>query len=239
LKPVSCTTFIIVFLLLLGAPAAYAHHLWITASDGEYAVMRGIHPDRIDTYDPDRIQDIDAFNKNGVSIDISRNDRVDQVRFASKEEIAMATAWSKWGYRVNTTRGKRLISRAEAEEQGLTVISAFFSNHYAKSLFMPSDTADQPTGLRFEIIPREDPVNVKPGTKVECLVLFDGSPLSGTSLFVAGGDESVTDANGRAVVIVPEEFTALLYAIHRIDMENDNMMDYEIFTTFLTFGVDK
>ena len=232
-------TIIAFILLTIAMPAIYAHHLWIESSNDQYAVIRGIVPDRIDPYDPDCIREIGAFGKDGEPIDIERLDSQDQVRFIAGKRIAMATTWSEWGYRVNTTRGKRLITRAEAEEDGLQVLSAFFSTHYAKSLLEPLDIAGQPAGLRFEIVPLGNPVNKEPGSEVEFLVLFDGQPLAETTLYTEGGNESVTDENGRAIVTVPDTNTALLYARHRIDITGDDKKDYDIFTTFLTFGVKK
>ena len=228
-----------VLLLMLAAPAAIAHHLWIERSDDNWEVARGMIPDKKEDYDPNCVQAVAAFGKDGQPLGVERIDKEGRVLFKSDGEVAMATAWSGWGYRVNTTRGKRLIGRIEAEKEGLRVLSAFFSTHYAKSLFGPSEVVSEPTGLRFEIIPRIDPTGVNPGDEIEFLVLFDGEPLAKAVLYAENGAEASTGADGIAVMAVPDLPIALLYARHRIDVKGDEKKDYDIFTTFLTFEVNR
>lgn len=228
-----------VLALMLAAPAALAHHLWIERSDDGWEVIRGIIPDDQENYDPGAVQEVAAFGKDGQPLTVERIDEDGRVFFTTDGVVAMATTWSAWGYRVNTTRGKRLIGRAEAEEKGLRVLSAFFSTHYARSHLAPCDTADEPTGLRFEIVPMEDPVNVPAGSEMAFQVRFDGEPLEGTSLYSDNGDDAITDENGTAVASIPDKPTALLYARHRIDVAGDEKKDYKIFTTFLTFEVNR
>ncbi len=222
--------------VIMACQAAFAHHLWIEKSaEGQYAVVRGVLPDKVHAYDPDCVQEVNAFGKTGQAIPVKRIDEKDRVVFKADEEAAMAAAYSKWGYRVNTTRGKRLMGRKQAEEEGLTVLSAFYSTHYAKSFFAPSDAAKKPAGLRFEILPLEDPMRAKPGDEIAFKVLFDEKPLSGISLYTQNGDTATTDAGGTACLTMPDSDKVLLYARHRIDVKSDEQKDYEIYTTFLTF----
>lgn len=236
-----CFTLITVALLsfMSAAPSVFAHHLWIEPQNNGWTIIRGIIPDRVDPYDPGCIREIKAFEAGGATVDIERVDEKDRVLFKAADRVAMATAWSEWGYRVNTTRGKRLIGRVEAENEGLRVLSAFFSTHYAKSLFGPAEAASEPTGLRFEIVPRKDPSGSKPGDEIEFLVLFDGKPLAGTSLHAENDASAPTNADGVAMMTVPDPPIALIYARHRIDVEGDEKKDYDIFTTFLTFEVNR
>jgi len=226
-----------VLMLMLAAPAALAHHLWIEPSGDGWAVIRGFVPDEKEDYDPRRIQAVEAFGKNGRQLAVDRIDEDGRVFFTADGEVAMATAWSAWGYRVNTTRGKRLIGRAEAEDEGLRVLSAFHSTHYAKSLFSWMDAAGEPAGLRFEIIPLENLLSAPAGGEINLQLLFDGKPLAGTAIHTNTGEQFLTDESGSAVVVVPEGPEGVLYARHRIDVEGDEKKDYKIFTTFLTFTV--
>lgn len=226
-----------VLMLMLAAPTALAHHLWIEPSGDGWEVIRGIVPDEKEDYDPRCIQSVDAFGKNGRQLSVDRIDEDGRVFFTADGEVSMATAWSAWGYRVNTTRGKRLIGRAEAENEGLRVLSAFHSAHYAKSLFSWMGAAGEPSGLRFEIIPVENLLCASPGDEIALQLLFDGKPLAGTAINTNNGEQFLTDENGTAVVVVPEGPEGLLYARHRIDVEGDEKKDFKIFTTFLTFPV--
>lgn len=226
-----------VLMLMLVAPAALAHHLWIERSGDGWEVIRGIVPVEKEEYDPRCIQAVAAFDKNGRQLAVDRIDEDGRVLFTADGEVAMATAWSAWGYRVNTTRGKRLMGRAEAENEGLRVLSAFHSTHYAKSIFSWMDSTGGPAGLRFEIIPVENPVSASAGDEIAFQLLFDGKPLTGTAIHTKNGEQFLTGENGTALAVVPEGPTAVLYARHRIDVEGDEKMDYKIFTTFLTFTV--
>ena len=225
--------------LMLAAPTVFAHHLWIEPAGDKWVVIRGIVSDRVDPYDPGRVREILAFDKDGNALDVERMDRDDKVMFGAAANLSMAAVWSPWGYRVNTTRGKRLVGRAEAEAEGLHVISAFHSTHYAKSIFSWSAATKAPTGLRFEIIPLENPLEASPGTRVRFRVLFDGEPLAGTTLYAESGNEATTCDDGVAVVTVQESAFLLLYARHRIDVDGDEEKDYDVFTTFLTFEVNQ
>lgn len=230
------TAVLAAFFVIMACQAAFAHHLWIEKSaEGQYAVVRGVLPDRADAYDPDCVEDVKAFGKNGQAIPVKRIDEKDKVIFKADEKASMAAAYSKWGYRVNTTSGKRLMGRKQAKEEGLTVLSAFFSTHYTKSLFAPSDAAKKCAGLRFEILPLKDPMRAKPGDEIAFKVLFDEKPLSGLSLYTQNGDTATTDAGGTARLTIPDSDKVLLYARHRIDVKGDDQKDYEIYTTFLTF----
>ncbi len=224
--------------MIMTCQVAFAHHLWIEKSaDNQYAVVRGVLPDRADAYDPDCVQEVNAFGRDGQTIPVKRIDEKDRVIFKTGEEAAMVAACSKWGYRVNTTKGKRLMGKKQAKEEGLTVLSAFFSTHYAKSLFAPSDAAKKPAGLRFEILPLKDPQRANPGDEIAFKVIFDKKPLPGISLYTQSGDTATADSAGTALLTMPDSDTVLLYARHRIDVKGDDQKDYEIFTTFLTFEV--
>ncbi|MFW5971689.1 MAG: DUF4198 domain-containing protein [Desulfovermiculus sp.] len=219
---------------------AWGHHLWIEpAEDNAWLVVRGLIAERMDEYDPECVQEIQAYGEQGEELDVERQDLEDQVRFTASKDLAMATVWSKWGYRVNTTKGKKLITRKEAESKGLKVLSAFYSTQYAKSLFHWNRKANKPTGLRFEIIPLQNPLQAEPGTPIEVQVLFDAKPLADATLYTAQGEEKSTDAQGMAQVEVPREDIALLYAKHRIDVEGDARKDFEVFRTFLTYEVQE
>ena len=222
--------------LLLSAPA-FSHHLWLSIDDGSYAVNRGIISERTDAYDPACVQEIKAYGQAGEPLSVQRINDPQQVRFQTGAPAALASVVSKWGDRVNTTRGKKLMSRSEAEKAGLTVISAFFSTQFAKTLFKPADRNLKPLGLKFEIVPQQCPLSTKPGEPVSFIVLFEGRPLDNAAVYTQNDREFHTDENGTARIAFEKKGVHLLYAKHQTPDETERGLDYLKFMTFLTFEV--
>lgn len=223
-------------LLLLSVPA-FGHHLWVTGDDGNYHINRGIISERTDAYDPDCVQEIRAYGQNGEPLSGKRINDPKQVRFETDAPAAIISVVSKWGDRVNTTRGKKLMSRSEAEKAGLTVISAFFSTQFSKTLFKSSDRNLEPLGLKFEIVPQQCPLSAKPGEPVPFKILFDGRPLKNAAVYTQDDREFHTDRNGMVRIAFEKKGENLLYAKHKTPAESHRGLDYLKFMTFLTFEV--
>lgn len=223
--------------LLLSVPA-FGHHLWVSVDDGGYAVNRGIISERTDAYDPACVQEIRAYAEDGEPLSVQRINEAEQVRFQTEAPAARASVVSQWGNRVNTTHGKKLMGRSEAEEAGLTVISAFFSTQFAKTLFQPSGQNTEPLGMRFEIVPRQCPLSTKPGEPVSFTVLFEGDPLADAVIYTQDDREIPTDENGVARIAFDKNGTQLIFAKHQRPAEADTGLDYLKFMTFLSFGAE-
>lgn len=219
------------------AGVASAHHLWVVEKDGDYAVCRGHIGESMDPYDPSCVTDISALAADGSEVSITRTDEKNQAVFEAAQQPALVTVISAWGDRVNTTRGKKLMSREKAETEGLTVISAFTSTQYSKTLFAPSKVSTRTLGMKFELVPLVDPTVLATGRGLKIKLLFDGQPLEGVSVFTNHHQESTTDKNGVAEVVFEETGIQLLYAIHKIPAPEDSDLDFLKFMTFLTFEV--
>lgn len=222
--------------LLLTAPAL-GHHLWVSVEDGSYTVNRGVISERTDAYDPACVKNVKAYAKDGRPLSVKRLNKAEEVVFQTDAPAALASVVSQWGDRVNTTRGKKLMSRAEAEKVGLTVISAFFSTQFAKTLFQSSDRNLEPLGLKFEIVPLDNPMAAGPDEAVSFALLLDGRPLGQAAIYTQDNREIKTDQNGVAHIAFEKKGVHLLYASHRCPAENDSKLDYLKFMTFLTFEV--
>ena len=220
--------------LFLAAPA-FGHHLWVSVDDGDYVVNRGFVPERTDPYDPASVQTIRAFAEDGEPLSVARINEDEQVRFKTEVPAALASVISKWGDRVNTTRGKKLMSRSEAEKAGLTVISAFFSTQFSKTLFKSSNRNLKPLGMKFEIVPQQCPLSKKPGEPISFLVIFNGKPLSDTAIYTKDDREIYTDENGVARIAFDKSGKQLIYAKHKRPAKADTELDYLKFMTFLIF----
>ncbi|MBS3754105.1 MAG: DUF4198 domain-containing protein [Desulfobacterales bacterium] len=223
--------------VLLSAMPAFGHHLWVSADNGNYTVNRGIISERTDTYDPACVQAIKAWNKDGKPLSVHRINKDQQVQFKTQAPAALIRVVSEWGNRVNTTRGKKLMDRKQAEKAGLTVISAFFSTQFAKTLLIPSEQNLKPLGMKFEILPQQSPLSTEPGQPISFKVLFEGKPLENTAVYTQADRAIRTDANGTARIAFAEKGVHLLYAKHQVPDQSNRQLDYQKFMTFLTFEV--
>ena len=225
--------FAVVCVIAVAVPVAHAHHLWLIRGDDGYVVARGTL-ERIDPYDPGCIKEIRAYADDGRVVPVQRIDERHRVYFMPDKPVAMVTVTSEWGYRVNTTKGKKFMTRGEAQDAGLHVLDAFFSTHCAKSLFCSVTPVDKPVGMKFEIVPLEDPYRTTPGTDLPVKLLFDGKPLAGVSIFTDNGEEVETDENGIARLRKSANVRQLIYSRHRIAAVDRGDLDYLVFTAFLT-----
>ena len=219
------------------ASTALAHHLWVMEAEDAYVVCRGMINERIDPYAPACVTQISAMADDGENLPILRMDEKERVTFKTDEKPVITTVVSEWGDRVNTTRGKKLMNRQAAEASGLTVISAFISTQYSKTLFASSDLNLKPLGMKFEIVPLADPITIAPGKPVAFKLLFEGRPLAEVSVFTNHTQEFKTDANGVGLLSFEKKGMYLLYAKHKLPAANDPYLDYMQFMTFLTFEV--
>jgi hypothetical protein len=223
--------------MCVAARSSLAHHLWVQEVDVAYAVCRGSIGERLDSYNPSCVTHISAKSPDGRGLSITRTNEKDRVVFTANEKPAIVAVTSEWGDRVNTTRGKKLMNRQAAEAAGLTVVSAFTSTQFSKTLFAPSGVSTLPLGLRFELVPLADPMTLAPGTPIAFKLLFDGRPLAGAPILTNIDQESKTDANGVAHITFEKSGVHLLYATHQVPAAKDSGLDFQKFMTFLTFEV--
>jgi nickel transport protein len=215
----------------------FAHHLWVAKQDDLYAVCRGLIPDRLDVYDPSRVVEIMGFEKDGSAAAIHRQDENHGAFFRVDKDVAIATVRCDWGHRVNTTQGKKLMTRQEAEQSGFRVIDSFFSTQFCKTLFADSHEVTKPVNIMFELVPAENPLEKVAGELVRVTLNFEGKPLSDTSVYTENGQEVKTDQNGVAQIKIEEKGMQLISARHRVPAAENSGLDYHIFTTFLNFEV--
>jgi len=221
-------------------PQVYGHHLWVVESEDGYVVARGKAPGRLDVYNPECVKELVAFSMNGERIPAEKIERVDmpeQVRFRTSNRVSLAGVSCDWGYRVNTTKGKKFLTRQEAEEVGLNVINSFFSTQYAKVLFCESGWSKQPIGMKFELIPLANPLKTPEGGELPIQVLFDQTALPDTAVFTIEGDEFTTSKEGIVRVKIEKPGLHLFMAKHKVWVKDDPKKDYHVYRAFYVFEV--
>lgn len=221
----------------MAATFSFAHSLWVQEVDGAYAVCRGTIGERPDPYNPSCVTQISAKTPDGTGLSITRTNEKERVVFTTNEKPALVAVVSEWGDRVNTTRGKKLMSRQAAEAAGLTVVRAFVSTQFSKTLLAPSVFNCQPLGLKFELVPLTDPMPLMSGVPAAFKLLFDGRPLKGISILTNLDQGSKTNSKGVAQFSFEKSGVHLLYATYQIPAEKDSGLDFLKFMTFLTFEV--
>ena len=229
----------LVIIGLLLAPTAYAHHLWVIKDGEGFMVARGNAPDKIQDYDPASVKEVKAFDRNGNSVPVTKKISKSRVSLQTIEDISMITVWCDWGYRVNTTDGKKLMTRREAEQAGFNVVESFFSTQFAKSLFKAGTGVTKAVGLPFEIVPLKDPLALGNGEQLPVQLIFQGKPLAETVIISGDGQETKTDKEGVARIKTTMNGMHIFSARHKTPEQNSTETDYHLFTTFLTFETKK
>lgn len=225
----------ILFCLLLTS-SAQAHYLWAIQEDGAIRIARGIPPAQLDPYSPQAVKEIKAFDLQGHLVPCQRLDGEDQVKMRAQTQPAIVTVFCEWGHRVNTPAGKKFLHKKAALAQGLEVQEAFSSTHFAKTIFAWGEAGAKPTGLRFEIVPLKNPLTLKPGEDLPLQVLWEGSPLPDCRVRATKVTELLeTDDQGMVSLRFPEKGLLMVYAGHRLTPTDTSEIDYQLFTTFLSF----
>jgi uncharacterized GH25 family protein len=223
--------------ILMFSQAVLAHHLWISRQDDVYAVCRGMIPDRLDDYDFKKVSQIKAFGKDGRQVSLERQDKDRGVFFIPEQEISMAVVRCDWGHRVNTTQGKKLMTKKDAEKAGFRVINSFFSTQLAKSLFANADIITMPVNMVLELVPLNNPFEIAKDERFKLRLLFEGKPLADTAVFTETANEIKTDNEGIVHVNIEEKGPQLIWAKYQIPVADDSGLDYQVYTTFLSFEV--
>ncbi len=218
---------------------AYAHYLWVVQEDDRYGVARGTPPDDREAYRPAAVTLIKAFDRGGAELPLERVNEKAGGYFRTQQPLAIAAAMCDWGSRVKTTRGKKLMTRKEAEAQGLKVLKAFTSTQFSKTLFEEGDAVLKNLGMGFEIVPRKSPFQLEPGDPLEVQLLFDGTPLKDTMVSTDKRVNTKTDQDGVARIVGFHEGWNILMAKHIISMSDDPDINYQQFMTFLVFKVPR
>lgn len=119
---------------------------------------------------------------------------------------------------------------------------------YAKVLLQVGRTSDEifrkVTGLKLEIVPEQNPYQMKAGEKLTAQVLFAGQPLTNAlvSAKYAGSKtkpgytrESRTDRHGKITISLDDPGAWLICLVHMVAARNNPQADWESFWGSLTF----
>jgi nickel transport protein len=228
-------TILAMFIVLLFARTASAHHFWIEKESDRFKVSWGHYPE-VQPYEPERIKEARAFDMKGKAVTLERKNEKDKVYFLSKQEVSVMTISSEGGFLVITPEGRKKITKREAQKAGVQVIDSVYYSQYAKSLFGYSNAAKKPAGVKFEIVPLKNPFVLQHGESLPVRVYFDGKPADGVTVEINNSKETMkTDTGGIAHVKMSEKGLQSIIAKKRMPAKDNPDADYLSFTTALSF----
>jgi nickel transport protein len=233
LTKISMFMLVFVFIASFLDRPAFGHHLWIAQEGENYIVRRGIIPDKFYPYNPNAVTFIKAFDAEGTNIPVNRVNDKERVFFRTVSSLSLVAILCDWGDRVNTTRGKKLMSRRQAEQQGFKVLESFLSTQTSKTLFENGAAVCRYLGMKFEFVPIKSPFKLGPGEPLELKLMYDGTPLKNTTVSSDVETHTKTDENGMVRIAISKTGWNVIMAKHIVPNLNDADVDYHQFITFL------
>jgi len=224
---------------ILWARPGFGHSLWVDGSGEHYTVHRGHTLETPQPYAPAAVTSIRAFDRDGAELSIERVDETDRVRFRTASTTALAAVRCDWGGRVNTTRGRKLMTRREAEEKGYKVVESFSSIQTSKTFFGDGPVVCTRLGMPFEFVPVKSPSDLSPGEPLALRLFFRGALLEDALVFWGADRQTRTDAEGIARIPLPQQpGRHMIAARHTAPAEGrDTDSDYDQYMTFVVFEV--
>lgn len=187
--------------LILTQPAL-AHVVWFDYEDGKYELLFG-HPeaDETEPFDVSKFREATAYDLSKNLVPGVTELQEDNLFFVPESEIAALTAFYDNGfYRSNPDGTSDNLSPEEAAAIDYDNVTNFVK--YTKGIYGWSDEISMPFGLPLEIMPLQNPLEVKAGENLAIQVLFNGSLIDNATVEYLG-QELAVDENG--VILVPVE----------------------------------
>ncbi|MBM0107792.1 DUF4198 domain-containing protein [Steroidobacter sp. S1-65] len=219
------------------ASSASAHTVWLESVDKsttDYQVLFGGHAGKLEPYRPEKLKQIDAVDRQGKTLAVSRDVTADGVRLHVDGAPVLISMHFDNGIHTRPPTG-RSVEKPMNEVPGAT--RATYAVKYHKTVVDWSPLVTQIIGQPFEVVPlsAKQPAAGEP---FRIRVLQDGKPVAGVKL--GHGEEGtasdpVTDADGVAA-FVPKPGFNRLWAGKRIAVD-DNPKYTELSYEY-SFGFD-
>ncbi len=218
------------------ASVAMAHTVWLEPAQakGDFQVKFGGHAGKIETYQPEKIKQIAALDKQGKMLNVKQDITPDGVRLHIDGAPALIVMHFDNGIHSRPATGPS-VEKPMNEVPGAT--RATYAVKYHKTVVEWAPLVTKTLGQPFEVVPlsAQQPAAGQP---FRVRVLQDGNPVSGVKL--GHGEEGtatdpVTDAEGVAA-FVPKKGFNRLWAGKRIAV-TDNPKYTELSYEY-SFGFD-
>lgn len=201
-----------------------AHNAWVAQQQGKWAVIYG-HGAGNEAYKPERVTEIKGYIKGNAS-ELVRKNHEDFVSFdAAKSEVVSVIfhngQWTKlkdgsWQQKPRSEVKEEIDFSTESVKYAVTLF-----DHHAKPKAL---------GNPLEIVPEQNPLEMKVGDSVTVKVLLNGDPLPDAKItndYVNLGDDGYqkTDKDGKATLVIRNEGLNVFEVGHRIDHPNKTKAD--------------
>lgn len=218
----------------LGAGNVYAHDYWIEKKGDGYAAVYG-HGDTLLEYDPASLKKVTVYNSAGKSLDFKKEIQSKAIIIRPAGSACLILADLESGYWSKTIYGLKNLPKRKATRP----IESFKAYHYSKSVISAGEAAQKPVdGLKLDIIPLKNPLELKAGDSLQLRVLWEGKPLAGATLEGDHKKSGVTDKEG--LVKVALKNGRQIYTVEKRDpLKGDPDADFIDTTTTLTFEVTR
>jgi cobalt/nickel transport system permease protein len=229
----------IVFLLTLFfiflPSSGRGHDFWIEKKGSDLMLVFG-HGEKREEFDPIKVKTIRALDNNGTEIEVKMEKRSSGLLLRTDQPPSLLYAEIDNGYWSKTIYGWKNLPKRKASR----VVESNRSFFYSKTLLSWSEPASRPfVNSGLEIIPLENPFELKTGAFLHVRVLYQGKPLSGVD--VEGGDHqklSTTDKEGMAKFQIKKGYQLISVSL-REPLKHDPDADFLSITSTLTFEVTK
>lgn len=230
------SVFLLLTAFLLFLPSwGYAHDFWIEKKGNELLLVFG-HGTKREEFDLSKVKNIKAFDVNGKEMDVNREKKGSGLLLRTDQPPSLLFAEIDNGYWSKTIYGWKNLPKRKASR----VVEANRSIFYSKALLSWGEAASKPlTESGLDIIPLENPFELKTGASLLIKVLYQGKPFSGAD--VEGGDHqklSSTDKEGITKIPIKKGHQLISVSVKE-PLKNDPDADHLIITSTLTFEVTR
>jgi ABC-type Co2+ transport system permease subunit/uncharacterized GH25 family protein len=225
---------LILFLTFSPCPLL-AHDFWIEKKGSEFAIVFGHGTQRLE-FDSSKVKAVKAFDLQGKEIGVSKERKGTSILLKTEESPFLFLVDIDDGYWSKTIYGWKNLPKRKASR----VVESIRSFYTSKALLSWGEAAQKPlTDAKLEILPLENPFELKGGNVLPVRVLYQGKPISG--LEIEAGDHqkiATTDKEGIARLKLSKGHQ-VLSVTYKEPIKNDPDADSLSITSTLTFEVTK
>lgn len=153
---------------------ASAHVVWFDYQNGEYDILFGHPEDGPEPYAPSKFKEATVYDASRQTIPFTINQKEDGLSLTPNSQPSAITGFFDNGFFARTDTGSKQIAESEVKDYG----NVGHYLKYTKAFYDWSDTLAKPYNQPLEIIPLQNPLDVKPGDSLQVKVLYQGNQIS-------------------------------------------------------------
>ncbi len=226
---------LVALFLVLPASRVSAHDYWIEKRGDDFMLVFGHGSQRLE-FDASKVKTLKAFDDRGREMGVTKERKGTGILLKPEGQPSLLFVEVDDGYWSKTIYGWRNLPKRKASR----VVESTRSFYYSKVLLSWSETLQRPLSeAKLDIMPLQDPKNLKAGDILLLRVFYQGNPISGVE--VEGGDhQRVTTSDREGVAKVKLSKGHHLFSVnYREPLKNDPDADILSITSTLTFEVTK